>query len=146
MRRWLIAVCLAGATALSGCVVASPDDDTYRDAAASTLASAAGELATVREMVDLLDRDRIPRPAVVAQLRYSEKTLSAATDSFTSLDPPSSEDALADRSSRLLDDAGTAMTSARLTVHRAETGSYARVVAELDAVVTDLQRLEGSVS
>jgi hypothetical protein len=139
-------VLAAAAAMLTGCVVASPDDDTYRDAVASTIGSAAGEVATVRTMVSLLRRDRIPRPAVVAQLRYSEESLGRSTQSFLSLNQPAGEDHLAEEAARLLDESATAMRAARRAVHRHEVSDYPRVIADLHAVGDDLETLEKSSS
>jgi hypothetical protein len=130
----------------SGCVVASPDTDTYEDAAASSLGAAASEVATVQMLLDLLDRHRITSSAVVAQLRYSEKNLAKAAQGLTGLNPPPSEDGISTKAGDLFDQAETLVEDARLAVHRSETTQYASIARSLAALGKDLQTLEGKAS
>lgn len=130
----------------SGCVVASPDADTYQDAAASSIGTAASEVATVQMLLDLLDRDRITSSAVVAQLRYSEKNLAKAAQGLTGLNPPPSQDGISTKAGDLFDKAESLVEDARVAVHRSETSDYPRIAGELKALGSDLQALEGRVS
>ncbi|KQY55676.1 hypothetical protein ASD11_14265 [Aeromicrobium sp. Root495] len=131
---------------VSGCVVASPDADTFEDAAATTLAAAGSEVATVETMVSLLQDDKIPRPTVVAQLRYSEKSLAKTAEGFSDLNQPQSLDGLADDAGAVLDDAEAALSDARIAVHRNEKADYAGLAEQLKNVGQRLTALEESVS
>lgn len=144
----LAAALLIVVTALttSGCVVASPDADTYADAAASTLGTAASEVATVEDLLRLLESHKIFSPTVVAQLRYSEDTLAKASQSFGSLNPPPSQDKLNQEVSQLLDDAESLLGDARVAVHRDEKASYSGIADDLRSLATQLQDLEKSAS
>jgi cytochrome c556 len=130
----------------SGCVVASPDADTYRDAAASNLGTAASEVATVQMMLELLDKHRITTSAVVAQLRYSEKNLATAAQGLTGLNPPASEDAVSTKAGKLFDQAESLVDEARVAVHRSKTTDYPQIAKALKTLGSDLQDLESSVS
>lgn len=141
-----LATVLALLALVSGCVVASPDADTYEDAAATALASAGSEVATVEKMVSLLEDGKITRPAVVAQLRYSEKGLAQAAQGFSDLNTPVGQDGLADDAGAVLDDAETALSDTRLAVHRDEEADYPVLAAQLRDVGRRLTALEESVS
>jgi len=130
----------------SGCVVASPDDDTYGDAAASTLGTAVSEVATVKTLLDLLVSGDIQRPAVVAQLRYSEEALGRASQSFGSLNPPPESDGLEEEAGQLLEDAEALLQDARIAIHRHKSADYAEIASELDALHTQLEDLEKRAS
>ena len=142
----MAAIVIGALLALSGCVVASPDADTYGDATASTLGTAASEVATVKTLLTLLDSHKIPRPAVVTQLRYSEENLAKASQGFGSLNPPPEHDELERRAGRLLDDAGSLLQGARVAVHRHDTAEYAGIADDLEALAQQLQDLETSAS
>lgn len=147
MRRLLSsAVAIAVLAMASGCVVASPDADTYEDAAASSVGSVAGEVATVQLLLDLLDRHRITDAAVVTQLRYSEKNLAAAAQGLTGLNPPAEEDPVSSKAGDLFEQAENLVESARIAVHRENTAQYATIASSLKALGTKLQKLEGEVS
>lgn len=145
MRR-LTAVLVALLLLSSGCVVASPDADTYGDAAASTLGTAVSEVATVRTLLELLDSGDIQRPAVVAQLRYSEDALSRAAQGFESLNPPPEQDVLSDETGRLLDEAESALRDARVAIHRSSKADYPKIAKDLDDLGARLEKLETSAS
>ena len=138
-----VLMCLA---VLSGCVVASPDDDTYRDAASSTLGTAASEVSTVETLVMLLDDGRIPRPAVVAQLRYSEKSLGSTSQGFTGLNPPSGAHDLDHEVDDLLDEAEGTVADTRVAVHAEATSDYARLAHDLSDLVRRIEDLEKELS
>ena len=147
MKRVLGATLAAVVLAVtSGCVVASPDADTYEDAAASSLGTAASEVATVQMLLDLLDRDRITTSAVVAQLRYSENSLAKAAQGLTGLNPPPAGDGISTRAGDLFDRAETLIENARIAVHRSDTARYTHIARSLSALGKDLQTLEGKVS
>lgn len=145
-RLSAIVPALAVAVALcSGCVVASPDDDTFGDAAVSTLGTAASEVGTIGSMLDLLDDDRITRPVVVSQLRHSEASLDQAAAGFEALNPPPGTDALAQEAGDLLDRSADALQDARQAVRRRQISDYAVIARDLRAVADDLQALQRSV-
>lgn len=145
MRLRLLA--LVGVMLLtSGCVVASPDPDTYGDAAASTLGTAISEVATVQTLLDLLDAGDIQRPPVVVQLRDSEEALSRAAQGLGSLNPPTARDQLAEQSGELLDEAESLLQDARIAVHRGEKSDYPGISAQLDVLHTELEALEKRAS
>lgn len=130
----------------SGCVVASPDADTYGDAAAASLGTAVSEVATVRTLLELLVSGDIQRPAVVTQLRYSEDALAAASQGFSSLNPPVEKDKLSEQTGRVLDEAETVVQDARVAVHRGEKADYRQIAQDLDDVGARLEKLEASAS
>lgn len=145
MRRLLASL----ATALlltSGCVVASPDADTYEDAAASTLGTTISEVATVQKLIELLHDGDIPRPAVVAQLRHSEEGVSRVAAGFGSLNPPREQDLLSEQAAQLLDEAESMLQRARVAVHRSSTGEYQQIAQDLGTLATQLEELEASAS
>ena len=129
----------------SGCVVASPDTDTYDDAARQSLRTAISETATVERLLRLLADERIPRPAVVAQLRYSEQGLDHASSWFAGLNPPVGSDPTAARLGTLMQDAGDLLGNARVAIHRDQVGQYADIADALDRMVGKLQRAEANV-
>lgn len=145
MRRIPLAATLC-AVVLAGCVPASPDADTYRDKAALTLGSAVSDVRTVSSLLDTLYDGRMLRPTAVAQLRYSEEALDTATDAFTELNPPPSQQRLYTRASSLLGDAGDLTARARITVERKQVDRYPAVVEDLEALARRIERLEGQVS
>jgi len=129
----------------TGCVVASPDTDTYDDAARQTVDTAISEATTVETLLHLLVDDRIPRPAVVAQLRYSEQGLDHASSWFTGLNQPVGSDPTAARLGALLQDAGDLVGDARVAVHRDQEGQYADIAGALHRSVGRLQDAEADV-
>ena len=130
----------------SGCVVASPDADTYGDAAASTLGTAVSEVATVRTLLELLDSGDIQRSAVVTQLRHSEDALAAASQGFGSLNPPVQKDLLNEEAGRLLDEAESLLQDARVAVHRGDKADYRQIATDLDDLGAMLEKLEAGAS
>jgi hypothetical protein len=128
-----------------GCVVASPDTNTYDDAARQAVRSVISESTTVEKLLCLLIDDDIPRSPVVAQLRYSEQGLLGATSWFTGLDQPVGSDATAARLGMLMQDAGDLVVNARIAIHRNQESQYADIAQALDRVVRDLQRAEADV-
>ena len=140
------AAALLCAALLSGCVVASPDDDTYRDASVSTLGTAASEVATVETLVTLLEDGRIPRPAVVAQLRYSEKSLGSTSQGFTTHNPPSGAHDLEHEVGDLLDEAEGTVADTRIAVHAEATSDYARLAQDLADLARRIEDLEKELS
>jgi hypothetical protein len=141
----LLAVLGAVVPLASGCVVASPDTDTYDDAARQAVRSAISESTTVEKLLHLLADDDIPRPAVVAQLRYSEQGLQGATSWFTGLNQPAGSDATAARLGTLMQDAGDLVANARVAIHRGQESQYADIASALDRVIRDLQKAEADV-
>jgi hypothetical protein len=147
VRRLLSsALAIAVLTLASGCVVASPDADTYEDAAASSVGSVASEVATVQLLLNLLDRHRITDAAVVTQLRYSEKNLASAAQGLTGLNAPPEEDPVSSKAGDLFDQAEALVESARTAVHREDTAHYASIASSLKALGKKLTKLEGKVS
>lgn len=134
-----------GALTLSGCVPASPDRDTYQDAAAQTLDTAVAELGTVELLLRLLEREDVTRPAAVAQLRYSEEGLDKSSSSFSGLTPPPSRDRLADRVGTALDDAADLIQRARTVVHRDRADRYLALARQLDRQGSRLERMEAKL-
>lgn len=141
-----LVVVLAWVTiALSGCVPASPDVDTFDDKMMRTAGTAVAEVRTVERLVRLLDTDRMLRPSAIAQLRYSEEGLGTAATSFTELNPPPARDRLADRLGALLDEAETLVADTRVVIERKEVGDYDARARDLEAVATELEALEASL-
>lgn len=145
--RLAVVVTLAAlAMVLSGCVVASPDTDTYDDAVAKTVGTAISETATVEKLLRLLVSGDIPRPAVVAQMRYSEQSLERASSWFTRLNPPVGSDSTRDRLSDLLDEASDLLGQARVAIHRDRKSEYPGVADALGGLADRLERLEAAAS
>lgn len=136
----------AAAVLTTGCVVASPDSDTYADAASLGLGTAASDVATVETMLRLLDAGKISRPFVVAQLRYNEKSLSQASQDLGSLNPPPDQDTLAKDASEVFDDAEGAVEDARVAVHRRKTSDYVGLADNLADVAARIEQLEKGAS
>ena len=147
LRTTGVALALVLALVLGGgCVPASPDPDTYRDAAAQTLGTAVSELATVEEMLRLLVADKIMRPAAVTQLRYSEDGLEKSTQWFTGLNPPTGSDGFGKRLGTLLQDGGDLLADARVAVHRGEESRYTRIADDLKKLGDRLDKIEGRLT
>ena len=147
LRTTGVALALVLALGLGGgCVPASPDPDTYRDAAAQTLGTAVSELATVEEMLRLLVADKIMRPAAVTQLRYSEDGLEKSTQWFTGLNPPTGSDGFGKRLGTLLQDGGDLLADARVAVHRGEESRYTRIADDLKKLGDRLDKIEGRLT
>jgi uncharacterized protein (UPF0218 family) len=147
MRRRVAAVALAlGVGVAAGCVAASPDDDTYRDSAASTLGTALGDVATTHMLLTLVDHGRIPRTAVVTQMRDSEESLARTAQGFESLNPPPAGLELSEDVIGALDDAAEALRQARVAVHGEDTDSYAPTTDDLAAESSRLRDLMETVS
>lgn len=128
--------------ALTGCVPASPDADTYDDKAAITLGSAVSDVMTVERVLQTLDDGRMLRPTAVAQLRASEDALGTATKAFTELNPPPSRDPLYKQASTLLGGAGDLLAEARIAVERHDVAAYADLARELRSLADDLGAVE----
>ncbi len=111
----------------SGCVVASPDTDTFRDATATAVEAGLSETATAHEVTRLLDHGDVPHPVAVTLLRDAEEALGAAAASYAALNAPAGQDALQQSVTDVLDDAGDAIHAARAALHR---GDDAGVAAE----------------
>jgi hypothetical protein len=143
-RRWtavLVVVFL-----VSGCVPASPNVDTYDDEAMRTAGTAVSEVRTVERLLELLEQDRILRPTVVAQMRYSEDALATTTTSFSGLNPPEARDPLADRLGGLLDQAEQLVMDARVAVERRDVGDYTAIARRLESTAKKLKAVEAEVS
>lgn len=140
---WVIALVSTGS---AGCVVASPDANTYRDAAAQTSEGAISDLATVEQLLRLLHRDGVPRPAAVSELRTSEASLAKSSDWFTSLNPPAGSEPVAVHLADLLETASGLVDQSRLAVHRHATDEYLPLAARLAALTNRLERLDAGLS
>jgi hypothetical protein len=135
----VLAVALA-----SGCST-SPNASDYREQASLTLGTAVSEVATLRHvMAELAEGDTF-RQSALTQLRYSEKSLGSATQSFGSLNPSPSTDRVQQASSRLLGDAEELLTEVRIAVHRRRTDTYPELVDDLSKMGTQLEDLESRV-
>jgi len=146
-RTSTVAVVLGAVVALgAGCVPASPDANTYRDAASQSIGTAVSELATIEEMLRLLASDDIMRPAVVTQLRYSEDGLEKSTQWFTGLNPPTGSDGFGKRVGTLLQRGGNLLTEARIAVHRGQVDRYTRIADDLKTLGDHLDKVEGRLS
>lgn len=143
-RRW-VALLLVAFLAC-GCVPASPDIDTYDDKAMQTAGAAVSDVRTVERLLDLLDQDRILRPTVVAQLRYSEDGLGTTTTSFSALNPPTTRDPLLDRLGGLLDQAEQVVMEARVAVERRSVEDYPAITRRLESIAKKLEAVEAGVS
>jgi hypothetical protein len=129
----------------TACIPASPDADTYDDKAQRTLGAAVSEVRTVEKVLESLRRGRMFRQTAIAQLRYSQSSLDTATYAFTELNPPPQRDRLTKQTTTLLGDADDLLGEVRTTVERYHRDRYPALVKELDAMASDLERLEGRV-
>jgi len=144
-HRVALAAALTASVLVGGCVPASPDHDTYQDAAGQTLETAVSEVTTVATLLRLLERDKLPRPAAVAQLRYSQQGLDQSSGWFTGLTPPPGADGLADQVGTALDDAADLISLSRTAVHRNQPGQYLRLAERLDSLGNTLERQEDAL-
>jgi hypothetical protein len=131
---------------VSGCVPASPDEDTYRGKASVTVGGARSEVGTAQKTLDALRHDRTFRPTAVVALRDSRSSLGTNASAFHEVNPPQSLDGLYRRIDRALSDAADAVQQAVLAVHRQQVGRYARIAADLGGVANRLARLERATS
>jgi hypothetical protein len=131
--------------ALTGCVPASPDADTYEDKAVLTLGSALSEVATVQLTLEQLDKETIFRAAALTTLRYSEDNLGTAAKSFTELNPPPIDGRLYERCNSVLGDAEDLLAEVRIAVERGRVGQYLSLLRQLQKLSDRLDRMEKQV-
>jgi hypothetical protein len=144
-RLWLTLVACSGLLAVSGCVTASPAPSTYEDKAKLSVEAALSEVASVQTNLEQLNRDRAFRPAVLAQLRYSEDGVDAAARAFTELNPPRSDDRLRARTDSLLTAAGDTLAQTRIAVERNEQKRFGALIGDLKTLATHLDSLDKQV-
>jgi hypothetical protein len=138
-------VMLVALLALTGCVPASPDADTYEDKAVLTLGSALSEVATAQLTLEQLDKETSFRAAALTTLRYSEDNLGTAAKSFTELNPPPTDDRLYARCNSVLGDAEDLLAEVRITAERGRASQYPPLLRQLRKLSDRLDRMEKQV-
>jgi hypothetical protein len=138
--------CLLALVLLSGCVPASPDDDTYKGKVSVTLGAALSEVATVQTILETLHEGKMLRPTAIAQLRGSQSSLDANSGAFNEVGPPPDLDSLYARTNALLSDATDTVHEARLAIERRESGRYVEIADSLGRIADELDRLEAKAS
>jgi hypothetical protein len=139
----LAAVVLAALLIVGRCVPQDPDVETYREQARLTVGTALSEVATVRLTLRAAQRDRMFESYAEITVRRSETTLSTTIDSFTSMRPPASQDALATATSDLLSHADDVVTEARVCVERSAGADCPDLGHVLGRVAAQLEQAEG---
>jgi hypothetical protein len=140
-RRKSVAA-VVGLLLLSGCVPASPDEDTYKGKASLTIGGASSEVSTVQDILELLHAHRIFRPAAITQMRDSQSSLDTNTGAFNEINPPPALDGLYQHTNTLLSDSTDTIRAARLAIERHETSRYLPLAHELGKLADRLDALE----
>jgi hypothetical protein len=133
---------VVGLLLLSGCVPASPDEDTYKGKASLTLGSASSEVSTVQHILELLDAHRIFRPTAITQMRDSQSSLDTNTGAFNEINPPPALDGLYQHTNTLLSDSMDTIRAARLAIERHEAGRYSALAHKLGRLADRIDALE----
>ncbi|WP_325003882.1 hypothetical protein [Intrasporangium sp.] len=128
---------------LAGCVAPAFDSGAFQANARAAAGSARSEVRTVALALRARLEDRVTQAYVNTVVTESESALGPIEDSFGVVDPPSRrDDALRERVVTLLQDAATALTTARIAVRRQDDARLRSSVGELARLGDSLDQLE----
>jgi hypothetical protein len=131
---------------LAGCTVAAPDPAAYRERTTLALGDTLSHVATARLVLEGVRDGTMPGPYALATVRDSDDTLTTAVGAYLELYPPPEIDPRFRQVATLLGDAGDLVTASRIAVYRHDRAGYPRLIERLDALATDLERLEKDLS
>jgi len=141
-RRATAALALVTAVLLAGCAEPAHGSADYAAKAAMTAKTAADDVQTARLAARLGGEDRAFDPYLDVVLTKAEDDLSAATQTFDSVQPPTpADDELRARLDAVLQKASDGVAALRIAVRRDGGGSLPTVAAPLAPVAAELQRL-----
>jgi hypothetical protein len=130
----------------TGCTVASPDSQAYRDRTSLVLTDAISHVATAQKVLAASQDDKILGSYALATVRSSDDTLNTAVGAYFELYPPREMDPRFKRVSSLLGDATDLVTESRIALYRHDRAEYPALIRDLDDLTTELERLEKEMS
>lgn len=138
-RRSGAAFVVLGAVLLGGC--GGPGDLTaYREAASSSVESTASAAGTVQLAVDHWLRGDLPRRSAEVLVRDAESGVVGADDDFRAVDPPdASSDRVRSEVTPVLGDCRDVVAGLRIALGRDDTRAAREALAQLDAVLDELE-------
>ena len=132
-RSGLLAATVAVAGMLGGCVGHSRTDEDYGRKAARTVEVAESSVQTVLFTVDAIDEDKAFGPYLGRVIGQAEADASAALDSFSVVQPPSTEaDDVRSEVSELVGDAVDLLAEARIAIRRSDGATVSALRAQLE--------------
>jgi hypothetical protein len=140
-----IVLALVASLVLAGCVTPATGPDSYQAKALESVSAAISEVASARQVVDLLLRDRILRPYADEALSANEDALGSINDTFLAVQPPS-DDAGVDASvSQLLGRAEEVVRDSRIAARRSDTAGLQRLDVALGELSSQLSHAEDAL-
>ncbi|MFL6203779.1 MAG: hypothetical protein ACJ739_00365 [Acidimicrobiales bacterium] len=133
---------LAGLTALlAGCVGHSRTDEDYGRKAAKTVEVAQSSVQTVLFTVDAIDDDQAFGPYLGRVIGQAEADASAALDSFSVVQPPSTTaDDVRSEVDELVGDAVDLLAEARIAIRRSDGATVSGLRPQLEESLAALER------
>jgi hypothetical protein len=140
--RWL-GILFATLLLTGACVSSSRSDQDYERKAANTAESALSAVQTARITAEAALRGRTTGPYTSVLLGDAEQTLGEIHDTFTSVQPPSTDaDQLRDQLDTLLSDADDALSQLRIAARRQDQAGLAKAVQPLAKIADQLDKFE----
>ena len=147
MRRGSAFGAVAVLLLTGGCVAPSVDSGSFRANGSAALGSALSEARTSAITVRARLADRVTQQLADVVVTGNEEAMGPIIDSFAVVDAPArTDDALRDRIVGLLDRAGDAITSARISVRRDDPVAMTAAATELEQVADALEGAEDELS
>jgi hypothetical protein len=103
-------------------------------------------VATAQLVVEQVLADRLPRPYADETVSAAEDAIGSISNSFGAVQPPRESDPVQGDVSSVLDEAGSALTDARIAVRRGDTGAMTDLVDQLRKLADKLRALQKSLA
>jgi hypothetical protein len=131
---------------LTACVPPSPGPESWRHDARQTVSDVASELATSQLVLEQEAAGRLFTRYAVVMVVEAEKQAGDAATKFESEQPPKVEQRRYDTVTKVLDQATSLITDARIAVADGEEAAYDRLVRQLDRAGRRLDQLEKALA
>jgi hypothetical protein len=121
------------------CAPKSPDHAVWTDQARHALTDAQGEVATVELVLRQQRQDKLPQNYQQVVVLQSEEAIGTTASSFSSVQPPATDDPQYRKVTSVLSDASDLVAEVRIAVVREETSAYPGLLRDLAKVSEDLR-------
>jgi hypothetical protein len=140
IRSLLVAATVA---VVAGCGAPSPS--AFLDQSDKALEQAGSSVATTGIALEQLRFRKLPRPYGTVVVTQQEETLGSTQQSYTATQPPTSQQAVFDTTSDLLEEASGLVTDARIAVQRDDRRAYVRIRAQLAEVGASIDEARADI-
>jgi len=139
---WPVLLAVVFSWVLTGCVPATPDEDTWRYDARQAVSDVSSEVRTVALVLRHDAAGRFLGGYAAVTAANAEEAAGKAGDTLAAKQPPAAEEGRYATVTDLLDKATGLLAEARIAVAEGNRSAYQGLLDQLDAVAGQLDRLE----